>query len=127
MKYFRVATANTPEVSFDLRSGFISISGVSTTINSVDFYRNFIDELVSFREEKKEIIFNLSLKNFNTGTAKYIYDILLELKRRIGEGNRVLINWFYDKKQNEMLEMGIDYSNLVEMDFTFHEIGRIDI
>lgn len=125
MKYFRVATINTPEVNFDPENGFISICGKSTTVNSAEFYKNFLEELKSGREFTGDIHLDLGLEFFNTSSAKCIYDILRELKVRENRGNKISINWFYDLYDKDMLEMGQDFSELVEIDFQFLGKGAL--
>lgn len=127
MKYFRVATINTPEVNFDLENGFISISGKSTTVNSVEFFKNFVKALREGRDKKIDIHLDLALEFFNTSSAKCIYDILRELKIREKKGNKIIINWFYDLFDNDMLEMGMDFSELIDIDFQFLPIGKLTL
>lgn len=125
MKYFRVATINTTEVSFDLPNGFIGISGISTTLNSVEFYKSFLNELIAYRDVEGDIHLEMSLEYFNTSSAKCFYDILRELKKRNDKSQNITVNWFYDHQDDDMLEMGRDFSALIEIDFKFLPVGIV--
>lgn len=121
MKHFRIATVNTPEVIFDLENGLISLIGQSTTLNSLDFYKNLILDLKHCTNDIGNVCMDINLSIFNTSSAKCIFDILRELKRKQVSGNEITINWFYDSHDSVMLEMGKDFSALSELEFNFIE------
>jgi hypothetical protein len=121
MRYFRVATFNTPEVTFDLENGFISFIGKSTSVNSLEFYKNLIDEIKYCTNDVSDIDININLNRFNTCSAKCIFDILRALKQKENAGNKISVNWFYERQDSDMLEMGKDFSELLELKFQYLE------
>ena len=59
---------------------------------------------------------------FNTSSSRSIIDIFRNLKKMNAEGLEVEINWFYEEEDEDMLESGEDYSELVSMPVNLIEI-----
>jgi hypothetical protein len=58
---------------------------------------------------------------FNTASSKIILDILMKLEELHEDGNEVLIEWHYEEDDEDMQEAGEEYSEIVEVPFTFIE------
>lgn len=114
------ATKVTPMVCFDPKQGVIEFKGISSPENSLGFYQHIfitLDEFLSW--ENKEIVANLSFIYFNTSSSKCLFDVLKKLSMVRTSGRELTINWFYEEDDEDMREVGEDYSNVLNLDFNF--------
>jgi hypothetical protein len=56
---------------------------------------------------------------FNTASSKIILDILMKLEEIQEAGNEILIEWHYEEDDEDMQEAGEEYSEIVEVPFSF--------
>jgi len=112
-------TPKTPEVELDSSSGILNFKGRSIPENSIDFYNpvfDWIDRYIS--APQKSTILNIHLEYFNTSSSKCLLDILKKL-RMLDQSNKskVQINWYFDEDDEDMLEAGEDYRDIVNLTF----------
>ena len=62
-------------------------------------------------------IFNFKLTYFNTASSKIILDILTHFEEMIEEGHEVMVRWHYPEEDEDMLEAGEEYSEMVDVPF----------
>lgn len=77
-------------------------------------YQQILIEVKQNLERRIYNDFNFQLKIFNTKSAKLLLEIFKAIKK---SKHPISIHWLYDRTDNEMREMGIDYSELLDMDF----------
>lgn len=109
----------TPEIIFDPRKGRLSISGMSSPDNSVAFYQPLLKILNSIKATRGGIKADFKMTMFNTSSAKCIFDILKRLKAMEEQGLRIVINWHYEEDDDDMLECGEDFQDLLDGKFNF--------
>ncbi|MEM7298694.1 MAG: SiaC family regulatory phosphoprotein, partial [Bacteroidota bacterium] len=63
---------------------------------------------------------------FNTSSSKCIYDILKEIKFLKERGKNVRVRWYYEQYDEDMMEAGEDYSDLLDLPFAFIEIPEFE-
>jgi hypothetical protein len=56
---------------------------------------------------------------FNSSSAKFFYDIFLELKRLVPLGIPFIVEWFYDEEDIDLREAGSDIALLVGLEFLY--------
>lgn len=125
------ATEDSPKILFDTTSNRFTISGESRPENAGKFYTPVINWIISYGErlawkknEMKDdspLVFVFKLDYFNSTSAKYIMDILLVLKKFEDDGYKVNVEWHYDKRDDDMLDAGNEFSDTVEMKFEYIE------
>ncbi len=115
-------TEDTPQVNFDIATGIFKLSGRSLPENAIDFYKPVLDwiEAVLSESYEKKIVFEIQLEYFNTASSKQLAKMLLLIERFI-ENNSIIIRWFYEKEDNDMLISGNQYSKFLKLDFEFIE------
>ena len=126
------ATEDSPAVKFDAATNYFVISGESRPENAGKFYTPVINWIVNFEEilytrkqEAKDdsaLVFVFKLDYFNSTSAKYIMDILLIIKKFVVQGYKINIEWHYDKRDDDMLDAGKEFSDTVDLKFDFIEI-----
>ena len=112
-----------PIINFNAETGNCEISGESYMEEAFKFYSPLLDWIKRyFEEQDKALTLNIKLTYFNTNSSRLILDMLDIIKSSKDEGNKVIVNWYYDPADPDMidevedfeLETGLDI-NLVEM------------
>jgi hypothetical protein len=67
------------------------------------------------------MVWKFKLEYFNTASSKIILDILMKLEEINEKGTNVIVQWHYDQKDNDMMEAGEEYKDLVGL--TFEMVG----
>ncbi len=108
----------TPKISLDGESGQLEFAGKSIPENSLEFYQPVYDWLDAYVDAPKEkTVVTVKLDYFNTSSSKCILDILKRIDKLDDKGFDVLIKWYYDEDDEDMMEAGEDYSDLLESPF----------
>jgi len=117
-------TSKTPTVVFNAESGKIEIKGRSIPENSIEFYKPLVDWLDSYAETAKGLTeVNIQLEYFNTSSSKCILDVFKKLENvHKRESKEVIINWYYEEDDEDMLEAGEDYQSILKIPFKMIEI-----
>ena len=92
-KFYKKATDDSPEVILDMENRIFSFSGKSLPEDVSDFYGPVIEWL----------------------------DIFMLLEEIQEKGNEVLINWHYPEYDEEMKDAGLEYSEMVDLNFELVE------
>lgn len=116
-------TRTTPLVKFDPDEGLLEMKGRSSPENSIQFYQIVLDKLDEFaHSDKSGIIVNMAFEYFNTSSSKCLFDVFKRLGKVSEFGKDITINWYFEEGDDDMMEAGEDYSDLLELDFNFYEI-----
>lgn len=123
-KIFIEPTRVTPLINFDPDHGLLEIKGRSSPENSVQFYQGLIDALDSFAQEDEipGLTANIAFEYFNTSSSKCLFDVFKKMTKIGDAGGELTINWFYEEDDEDMMEAGEDYSDLLDLEFNFLEI-----
>lgn len=121
------ATADSPAVMFNASTNRFIISGESRPENAGKFYSPVIDWIMKleamafYRKQEMQddstLFFVFKLDYFNSTSAKYIMDILLIIKKLIGKGYKINIEWHYDKRGDDILDAGNEFSKMIGLKF----------
>ncbi len=116
------ATQQTPKVSFDSTSGQLELRGRSIPEDSLGFYKPLYEWLDEYMKgPATQTVVLVELDYFNTSSSKCILDILRRVDRLFQAGNQVVVKWCYDSEDEDMMEAGEDYSDLLEVPFQIEE------
>lgn len=112
-------TEDTPTVMIDITQQLFQISGRSLPEDVTAFYKPVIEWLDLFSESpSKNFTLEVKLEYFNTASSKIILDILMKLEEiHLAGSSAIQVNWHYDKRDDDMLEAGEEYQDLVEIPF----------
>jgi hypothetical protein len=65
----------------------------------------------------------VQLEYFNTSSSKCILDVFKKLESIHKSGDKeVIINWYYEEDDEDMLEAGEDYESIIRVPFKMIEI-----
>jgi hypothetical protein len=115
-------TRITPLVYFDPNRGLLELRGKSSPENAINFYNNLLVALEKYAVYgSRDITANFKYEYFNTSSSKCIFDIFRRLIKIGEQGHNLNINWYYEEEDDDMLEAGEDYSDLLDVDFNYIE------
>jgi hypothetical protein len=116
-------TEDTPAILINKLEGTFKISGRSLPEDVTSFYKPVIEWIDKFSESPSvSLCLEVKLEYFNTASSKIILDILMMLEEihQIGS-SQIKVIWLYDKRDDDMLEAGEEYKDLVEIPFELIE------
>ncbi|MEE4196703.1 MAG: DUF1987 domain-containing protein [Bacteroidales bacterium] len=118
-------TTFTPEINFDIDNNTLSFLKVSKPANALAFYQPVFEFLDHFEKEKvkskvvKELVVDFNFDYFNTATAKILYELLTKFKRIREQGVDIIINWYYHREDDDLLEEGQMMAEAIGLNFKF--------
>lgn len=125
MELFKLeSTKRTPEIILD-PTGAISFCGRSITENAVEFFgpvKNWVEGYL--QDPQPETVVNIKLEYFNSSSARMILDILQELLNVGKNGGRLVINWYYEEGDDDILERGEYYASILDINFNFTKVSQ---
>jgi len=113
-----LATEDIPEIILDKEKEVFEISGRSLPEDINSFYQPVINWIQGYiRTPNPVTIFKFRFSYFNTASSKIILDILTMFEVMNEEGHNVVIRWYYQKDDEDMLEAGEEFAEMVEVPF----------
>ena len=127
------ATDFSPKVTLDPSINVFAISGESRPENTSKFSVPILQWLEQYQSvlywEKDKFgqlpskVFEFKFDYFNSTSAKFIMDVLMQLDKMCQEGYAIQIKWYYDKRDEDMKESGEEFSKLLkELSIEFIEM-----
>jgi hypothetical protein len=107
-------TSNTPKVEIHHSSGTIRIIGRSYPEHPANFYEPVNDDIENITSDDIDMYFDFDY--INTASAKCI---LFFIKNVISKWDDVKITWVYEEGDDDIMELGEDYSDLIDIPFYF--------
>ena len=113
-----------PKVVLDSAKSVFEISGESRPENTSKFYVPILQWLEQYQNvlywEKDKFgqiapkVFEFKFDYFNSTSAKFILDVLMQLDKMCQDGYIVHVKWYYDKRDEDMKESGEEFSKLLQ-------------
>jgi hypothetical protein len=115
------STKRTPNVLLD-PSGRIRIGGRSIPEDASKFYDNILNWVLDYCHTPSDsTVVDIELEYFNSGSAKFVMQILRELSELLVEGRDLKVNWYYEEGDDDILERGEYYSSILDLEINFIE------
>lgn len=112
------STEDNPQVILDRESNILEISGRSLPEDVNTFYEPMLSWIEEYAKAPLDVtVFNFKLTYFNTASSKIILDILTQFEEMIEEGHQVMVRWHYPDEDEDMMEAGEEYSEMVDVPF----------
>ncbi|HEX2393995.1 MAG TPA: DUF1987 domain-containing protein [Bacteroidales bacterium] len=115
-------TAFTPSVKISPEDNRIIITGPSRLEDPSPFYEKLVivlDETIINCKSRFSIDFKLNY--LNSSSSKWLFHILKNVQNRFGKTRTMSINWYYDTDDENMLEAGEVFQNLLNVPFRIIE------
>lgn len=131
-KLYIKKTPTTPEINLSPSENYFYIGGNSAPEDVRSLYypviewtKIFIDDILEgeYKKFDKEnpLRFKIDLSYFNSSSAKFLYDILMEIKRLSTGDIPAIIEWNFEEGDHDMHDAGADIALLVGMEFSYIE------
>jgi hypothetical protein len=114
------ATIDSPGIVLNRQKGLIKFTGRSLPENPKEFYNPIMSWLSKYVEkpcDKTHVVLNMDY--FNTASSKILLDVLETAKSIQKAGNSISIDWHYLEDDEDMLEVGQDFADIIETPFNF--------
>lgn len=109
-----------PEIFFSASTGKLEISGQSLPEDAAGLYNPVIEWVKQYAKSPAiETILNFKMKYYNTASSKMFFNIVKELNNLYKIGINVEINWHYQQDDEDMLDAGEYFKDLVDVPFNF--------
>lgn len=115
---FQVAeTRTTPAVLID--QGEITIKGRSIPEDSFEFYEPVLEACTKYvRKPARHTSVSIHLEYVNSGSKKFLTNILTVLEKSYLDGNGYDITWTYDSDDEAILDLGNDLKGIIKIPLT---------
>ena len=108
-------TPKTPTVELNADSGTLLLKGRSIPENSIEFYKPILAWIEQYSAlTKDETTLQIQLEYFNTSSSKCLLDVFKRMETLKG---KVVIEWYYENDDEDMLEAGEDYEAIIHVPF----------
>ncbi len=119
--YFK-KTFNSPEIEFNASSGELNIEGRSIPEDPGEFYERLIEWLNDyFLDPPAKTLLNVKLEYINSGSSKYMLELLRILKENYEKGRDILVKWYFEEGDESIQELGQHYEQTMQIPFEIIE------
>ncbi|HEC42360.1 MAG TPA: DUF1987 domain-containing protein [Bacteroides sp.] len=111
-------TEATPSIEFNPEKGLLIIKGRSHPENAKIFYGPLIEWCESYAKDPPEkTVLRIQLEHFNTISSKSLLDVFRSLKEIQKTEKLILIDWYYESDDEELLDAGKTYEEITDIPF----------
>jgi hypothetical protein len=100
---------NCPGIVYYPDINTLNMSGRSIPENPEMIFKRLDEWITHHFEKDKALKVDLMLEYINSGSSKYLYEILKKLTSYLHSGMDVKIKWLYEEDDEGMLELGEHY------------------
>ncbi len=118
---------NTPYIDFNAGSGYLLMKGRSIPEDPESFFGpilTWLDEY--FKETKQETVLEFRLEYVNSGSSKYILELLRRLHKLVAAGKPIKIIWCFETDDESIEDLGEHYKHTVDIPIEIREVDEID-
>jgi hypothetical protein len=119
-------TNKTPAINFDPDQGKFDIRGKSIPENSFGFYAPVLEYLEQYSESPaSRTVLNVRFEFFNTSSSNRIHAIFKKFEKVYMDNREVLIRWFCENGDENMLDAGEDFKAILHVPFEIVEVEEL--
>jgi len=123
MQIIKIAKTNkTPEVIIDYPRNTISITGICIPENAHDFFEPILLELKNYKKRKPELLFDVYLEYFNSGSSRGLLALFLEAAKFEKGFIKASVNWLVEEGDDELKQSGEVFEQISKLTFTYKEV-----
>jgi hypothetical protein len=116
--FYLKKTFNTPEVRFIPSEGYLKIEGRSIPEDPGEFFETIIEKLKVYYQDPRELTrIDIKLEYINSGSSKYLLELMRILKRNYDNGRDCVVHWFFEEDDESIQELGQHYQSTVQVPF----------
>jgi hypothetical protein len=111
-------STNRLHINCDATNGIIDIKGRIISSEGLTFYEPLLKWVLDFAEmPPKPTSVSIKLEYFNTSGSVRLYDIFKRLEGMNRRNNQIVIYWYYEEGEKDMLENGKDFAKIINVPF----------
>lgn len=119
--------SNTPSVDFNAGTGYLLMKGRSIPEDPEKFYDPILTWLNQyFRETRQETVLEFRLEYVNSGSSKYILELLRRLQKMVKKGKEIRVIWCFETDDESIEDLGEHYRQTVDIPMEIREVDEID-
>lgn len=119
-KYLANKTLKSPFIS--LEKGLFQFSGRSIPEDAKRIFKPATDWIKTYHPENgSKTIINFNFDYLDTSSSKCVFEIIKLLDHFFENGHEIVINWYYEEGDDDMLDLGIHLKSFVKAPFNFIE------
>jgi hypothetical protein len=103
------ALKNCPGMIYYSENNTLEITGRSIPENPEMIFRKLDEWITGHFEKNPSLSVNIQLEYINSGSSKYLYEILKKLTAYGNSGKQLTLKWLYEEDDEAMLELGEHY------------------
>jgi hypothetical protein len=100
---------NCPGIVYYPDTNKLEMVGRSIPENPELIFRRLEEWISSHFEKNSALLVNIQLEYINSGSSKYLYEVLKRLTSYNRSGKSVKMKWLYEEDDEAMLELGEHY------------------
>jgi hypothetical protein len=100
---------NCPGIIYYTNDNRLELYGRSIPENPESIFRRLEDWITEHFKNNSALDVNIQLEYINSGSSKYLYEVLKRLTGYGRSGNQVNLKWLYEEDDEAMLELGEHY------------------
>ena len=115
---FLKKTINYPVAELIGDTGELSMEGRSIPEDPGEFFERLIDWINEyFLSPVEKTVMSIKLEYINSGSSKYMLELLRIMKINHDSGKDVKIKWYFEEGDESIEELGIHYEQTIQIPF----------
>ncbi len=111
-------TPDSLEVTLDKEKSRFEFYGKSLPENCNEFFNPILDWLTEYiKNPNNETVVTFKIDYFNTSSSKKLLEIFFILQELHKQKKSVMINWYYQKEDDDMKESGEAFAEMIIIPF----------
>ncbi len=109
-----------PDLQFNAEMGELLIAGQSLPENATLLYGSVLEWIEEYaKNPAPKTTLSFKMKYYNTASSKMFFSIIKRMNVLYSSGIDVEIRWYYQKDDEDMLDQGEYFRDLVDLPFKF--------
>ena len=114
--FFVEKTFSTPQVNLLPSEGTLQIEGRSIPEDPVEFYLRIIEKMEEYFLNPQTLTrIDIRLEYVNSGSSKYLLELLRAVKVHYDQGKDCLVTWHYEEDDESIHELGQHYQSTIKI------------
>lgn len=115
-------TDDTPMVFYDIQKNTLKMSGASFPENAPDFYSPIVACICALDPKSPgKLVIELDFSILSSASNKMVYELLVKLEKLHYLGKDMLVKWYYEGFDEDMVDEGNGYKANLKIDFELIE------
>ena len=102
----------------NFQPGLIEISGRSIPEDAITFFTPIVNWIDNYCKSPLDVTnVNIRIEYINSGSNRFIFQILKQIASLSKKGYKVNLKWFYEEDDDAIKNLGQDFQTLIDLPF----------